>query len=118
VTLRLLIDEPVNGFVGRALAEHHDTLFAVRIGLSGYPDTEIARRAAELDRLVVTQDRGFPRSLIGAAVPHPGIIVLELEGLPIDERMARALDALEGDPAAFANQLTIIRKSTVRRRTL
>lgn len=119
MTLRLLVDEPVNGFIARALADAYDIVFAVHIGLSGQPDTEVSRRAVELDRLVLTEDRNFTRYILEQTAPHPGIIVLELEGLPLDMRIARVKEALASEAAhAFAGQATIIRPQRVRRRPL
>ena len=113
--MRLLIDEAVNGFVARAFGDAHDAIAATALGLGGAPDDAVAAQARRMDRLVVTEDRGF---LSGVAGPHPGLIVLQFDGMTRAERIERALAVLADPGVTFAGHLTVIGRAAIRQRPL
>lgn len=116
MTLRLLTDESVNGQVARAIGERHDAVTVLESGLSGHSDFDVAQRSRELDRIVVTEDRGFARNVLGTV--HPGVIVLELADHPVAEQINRVIAALGDDAQHLSGRVTIIRIDGVRQRTL
>lgn len=79
--LRLLIDENFNHRILRGLVlrlPQLDYLLVRQIGMSGYPDLELLRRAAQENRIIVTQDKKtmipYAKQCLKIGEPMAGLI--------------------------------------------
>jgi predicted nuclease of predicted toxin-antitoxin system len=78
--MKLLADECLEPQVVHLLRQSgHDVLW-MREGGSGMLDPEVARLAAEQDRIILTYDVAFASEMRGNNHPHPGFIVARLAG--------------------------------------
>ena len=119
--MRIKLDENLPGRARLIFADAgHDVDTVEDEGLGGSDDPTVARAATEVDRLVVTLDRGFGDLQRYPPGTHAGILVLR-----IDDQSARSvadaltalvastdLDALAGCVAVFRGGNLRVRRPT------
>ncbi len=116
--MRFLIDESVNGHVARALSADHDILLPAAATLIGASDPVVARRAAELDRILIAEDRDFGPLCLSMKPPKASVIMFLLEGLNRTERIQRTLEALNSPGYRFDGFVTNVDANNIRQRAL
>ncbi|NNG04427.1 MAG: DUF5615 family PIN-like protein [Inquilinus sp.] len=102
--MRLFIDECLSPRIARDLNETglHVAEHPLDYGGRGQRDDQVLARAYERDLIIVTENAGDFRRLVGAADLHPGLIILPNVGR---QTAAELLDAAiafleaRGDPA-------------------
>jgi predicted nuclease of predicted toxin-antitoxin system len=75
--LRFFIDECLSRQLARRLnALGFDAIHPLDVGRRGEPDHRVVARCLEEDRIIVTQNAGDFRKLVGRQEIHPGLVVL------------------------------------------
>ena len=110
--LRLLIDENVNHRILRGLKlrlPQLDYVLVTQIEMSGFPDLELLRWAAEENRIIITHDREtmipYAKYFLKRGAPMAGVILV-----PEQMAIGRAINDLEmmlecHSPAELAGQI-------------
>lgn len=104
--------------MSRALAEHHDVLTAAGAQLLGAPDPVVARRAADLGRILVAEDRDFGPLVLAMEHPKASVVIFLLDDLARPQRIARTLDVLGSSDHDFDGFITNVDRKTIRQRKL
>lgn len=108
--MRLLIDECVRREIADALAAAgHDVRF-VSPDYRGIDDFNVARLSIQLERVLVTTDKGFGEIAWQHGIHPPGILLLRT----LDA--AHTVDAVEQRGSALLRHMTVVAKNNVRSR--
>lgn len=93
--MRLLVDESLQQSLAIDLvAEGHDAVHVVDIGMHGRPDSDILSRAFQEDRVIVTADTDFGTLLALSGAAGPSVILLRRGGRRVPERVRTVLTVL------------------------
>ena len=75
--MRFFIDECLSRQLARRLnALGFDAVHPLDVGRRGEPDHLVVARCLEEDRIIVTQNAGDFRKLVGRQEVHPGLVIL------------------------------------------
>ena len=85
---------------------------------AGIPDEDVLAVASRRGFILITQDQDFGELAIVRQLPVVGIILLELERLPLAAQVERVALCVAADPLAFAGKLTVIEPARTRVRAL
>jgi predicted nuclease of predicted toxin-antitoxin system len=92
--VNLFVDECVDGRVVAGLrALGHDIVLAVTIR-PGEADSELLAFGLATGRTILTEDKGFGELVIRRGLESPTVVLLRLDGVPIDVRIRVVSDAL------------------------
>lgn len=78
----------------------------------------VLERALSRDKLVLCEDKDFGELVIRQNLPTAGVVLLRLKGFVRREALARFEQVYLKHREHFANQLTVVSRSTVRFRKL
>lgn len=83
--MRFLVDQDIYGVTVKWLMENdQDVITAKDLDLQRAPDLELLRKAAELDRVLITRDKDFGSLLFLREKPQQGVIRLAIDPTTID----------------------------------
>lgn len=92
--MNLLVDECVDGRVVAGLrALGHDIVTAVTIRPGG-PDSGVLEYGLSTGRTILTEDKGFGELVIRRRLDSPSVVLLRLDGVPVDQRVRLVDNAL------------------------
>ena len=92
--------------------------FAIAETNPGAVDADILAHAEQRDLLLITQDHDFGELAILRGMRVPGIVLLELERLPLSAQVERVANVIAADYANLSGHLTVIEPGRTRVRKL
>jgi predicted nuclease of predicted toxin-antitoxin system len=116
--MRFLIDECAIGPLIAALRNAGHDVRAIIESDASISDFKVAELAIEEQRVLITQDYGFGELVIRRGMAIPGLIILNLDSVDLDERVANILGVIEERAEALSSDLTIIAQRRARFRPL
>jgi predicted nuclease of predicted toxin-antitoxin system len=99
--MRVLVDECIGPVVSRWLQEMGFDAVSIFDDARGATDDEVARRAFEESRILITLDKDFGDAIYHGRRPHHGVILLRLA----DERPVVKIDVLQRLLALYTDRL-------------
>ena len=118
--MRFLVDQAVSWRVARDLAaEGHDAVHVRDLGLAAADDATILRRAADEERVIITQDTDFGTLLAGSFDAQPSVIILRMHnGRPEEHTSALLANLDELDDDLVRGAIVVIGDTAIRVRRL
>jgi predicted nuclease of predicted toxin-antitoxin system len=113
-----LADENVPSAIIARLRALGLTVQAVAETRAGISDFEVLAAAGKAGLVLITQDQDFGELAILRQVPVSGIVLLELERLPLDAQCERVGECVADAQTQFAGRLTVIEPARTRYRAL
>ena len=106
--MRWVTDENVQERLVAALRDAgEDVVTVAGLALSA-PDDIIVRLALDEGRLLLTADKDFGELVVRRRRPIPGVVLLRLHGLPLEERSRILLSAIATHAHRFPGSFTVI----------
>ena len=112
--MRFIVDECTGPAVAKWLRELEHDVFSVYDDSRGLDDESILQKAAEDERILITNDKDFGELIFKDRKIHRGIILLRLD----DERIANKIRVLKILLERFADKLNnnfvVVTETTIR----
>jgi predicted nuclease of predicted toxin-antitoxin system len=112
----LLADENVPKPVIERLRAVGFNVRAISEGAAGASDTDVLATAQQL--ILITQDQDFGELAILRALPVSGVVLLEIERLPLSAQAERVAQVVTAESERLAGNFTVIEPARVRVRSL
>lgn len=92
--MRYLLDENQSPALGELLRRQgHEVRHMATLG-QGTPDEAVLQLAVSVESFLVTADKDFADLVFRDGLPHSGVLLVRLNGLPPPDRIQRTLDVL------------------------
>lgn len=116
--MRFLADENMHGGIVQWLrSQGHDVLWATEI-LQGVDDDMLLQIAQQQERLLLTADLDFGELVFRERLTSHGVVLLRMEDLTVQERLARLHVVWAILEAHAIGQFIVITEARVRARSL
>jgi len=118
--VRFLVDQPISWQVAEHLtATGHDALHVRDLGLDAAEDLSILERAAQEDRIIITQDTDFGTLLMTAGRSRPSVILFRMrDGRPKSQIAILDQHLPQLDANLTSGAIVVIGDSSIRVRKL
>lgn len=70
--------------------------------------------AKEMDAILLTEDKDFGELTYRLKKPNHGIVLIRMPGIPINEKIGKIIQVLEGYPQDLRDKFTVISRDKVR----
>ena len=77
-------------------------------------DEEVLKMAKEMDAILLTEDKDFGELTYRLKKPNHGIVLIRMPGIPINEKIGKIIQVLEGYPQDLRDKFTVISRDKVR----
>ena len=115
--MKLLADENVPAVVIRFLRTKGTDLESIAEISPSITDEEICRRSESSGRVILTNDKDFGELVMRKALPVAGVILLRLQGLPLDE-LAVAAGRAFTEARNWKGHFSVVTNDSLRMRPL
>ncbi len=112
--MRFLVDECTGPAVARWLEEREHEVFSVFDEAPGIPDDEVLRKAANEQRVLVTNDKDFGEKVYRQRRSHHGVILLRLDDERSQNKIAVLQELLEKYKGELPGQFVVVTEKQVR----
>jgi predicted nuclease of predicted toxin-antitoxin system len=109
-----LADESVDFRVVESLRKAGYKVEAVIEVDPGISDDQVLQIANELEAILLTEDKDFGELTFRLKKPNQGIILIRMSGNPIEEKMQKIMQVLEGYLDQLSHCFTVITQDKVR----
>lgn len=116
--MRWLADESVHEVIVAAVRSADEDLVTVAALNRSLLDPDVVRLADREQRLLLTDDKDFGYLVVRQRMGTPGVVLLRLHGLPLEQRAAILLEAIATYGERFIGSFTVIQRRQVRIRPL
>lgn len=112
--MRLLCDEGVERHIVEALrSSGHNVTYVAEIDPS-ISDTEVLRRAADLEAVLVTSDKDFGELVYRQGRAHAGILLVRLHGLEPGRKAVVVAAALAQHGQSLSGAFSVVEEDRLR----
>ncbi len=84
----------------------------------GIPDEQVIHESARVGFILLTQDRDFGELAVRFEEPVVGVILLELERLPLAAQVRRTLECLSDTEVMWLGYFSVVEPGRLRQRAL
>ncbi|MDY7094626.1 MAG: DUF5615 family PIN-like protein [Acidobacteriota bacterium] len=112
--VRLLADESVDFGVVRALRDDGFDVLAVVELDPGIADREVATRAFEDDRILLTEDKDFGHLVYATGASAHGVLLVRFAGGSRDDMIASVLEVVRRYSDRLADQFVVVQPGKIR----
>lgn len=112
----LIADESLTGDIVQALRKQGHNVFYIAESHSGIADEEVLSKALERNEVLLTEDKDFGDLVHARASEHAGVVLFRLDGLPLHEKVARAIMALSTHATKLRGNFLVVEPNRIRLR--
>lgn len=116
--MQILADENLPGPMVARLRQDGFEVIAIKEVAAGVDDTVVMQAANERSVMLVTQDRDFGELVVRRELPILGVILVQLERLPLATQIERLSECLQVGLAEFVGHFTVVEPARIRKRLL
>ena len=103
--------------IARLRLDGHSVI-SVKDSLAGSPDTVVLDAAEQRGMILITHDRDFGTLAILRELPVRGVVLIELERLPLGHQIERLAACIQSHGALFDGQMIVVEPGRIRTRLL
>ena len=106
--MEFVADESLSGDIVSALRAQGLNVYYVAEHSASLPDMDVLALAVGKRAVLLTEDKDFGELVYHAQQPHVGIVLFRLDGLPLHEKVARAIMAINANAPRLSGNFIVV----------